>query len=254
MLNKIFNRHKTDMKNYFFDNKLTIIRKPIKHLYLRVHIDGNIVVSAPMTMPMKTIQSFIDSKKTWIENKQRQQAQRKQLLYTDNPTDNPTDTALNNSTDKPTQLVLFGQHYPLVYRSGQGINHNHLVLQGQGAIISLRKNSTGLSVANTINTFYRQQLQTELNALVYRYQSVIGVRVSEIRIKQMKTKWGTCNIPNKRLWFNLQLAKLPIKCSEYVVVHEMTHLLERYHNRRFYQLVETAMPDWEVWHRYLKKL
>lgn len=243
MLKRIFNRRNTDSltDSLVSDNGITIIRKPIKHLYLRIHTDGQVVVSAPKQMPMKTISAFIDSKQHWIATKKRQQqerAERKKLSHTDN---------LN-------ELMLFGEKYPITYRSGQGVRKNHIELQGQEAICYLRSNNVKPSVEKLINQFYRQQLQTVLNEQVYRYESVIGVSVNEIRIKQMKTKWGTCNIPNKRLWFNLRLANLPIKCSEYVVVHEMTHLLERYHNRRFYQLVEKAMPDWEVWHRYLKKL
>ncbi len=221
------------------DEGITIIRKPIKHLYLRVHTDGKVVVSAPKQMSMKTIETFIDSKQDWITSKKEQQAKRKTI----------------SSTDNDDELLLFGEKYPMIYRSGQGIRKNQLELQGQEAIISLRETTPlpTLSVEKLIKQFYRQQLQAVLYEQVRYYQPIIGVSVNEVRIKQMKTKWGTCNIPNKRLWFNLQLAKLPIKCSEYVVVHEMTHLLERYHNRRFYRLVEKAMPDWEVWHRYLKQ-
>ncbi len=214
MLKRIFNRRNTDNRtdNFVTDNGITIVRKPIKHLYLRIHTDGQVVVSAPKQMPMKTIQAFIDSKQNWIATKQRQQQER------------PERKKLS-ATDNLNELMLFGEKYLITYRSGQSVRKNHLELQGQEAVLYLRKNNsnpTGLSVEKLINQFYRQQLQAVLNEQVYRYESVIGVSVNEIRIKQMK--------------------------------NEMTHLLERYHNRRFYQLVEKAMPDWEVWHRYLKKL
>ncbi len=247
MLKRIFNRRNTDSltDNLFVsDNNITIVRKPIKHLYLRVHLDGKVVVSAPKQMPMQTIAAFIDSKQNWIISKKRQQQAR-------------TKQKELSTTDNDNKLILFGEAYPIRYREGRSGRKHYLELQGQEAIIYLRKNSDDkdkLSVEKVISNFYRQQLQAVLNEQASRYKPIIGVSVNEVRIKQMKTKWGTCNIPNKRLWFNLQLAKLPLKCSEYVVVHEMTHLLERYHNRRFYQLVEKAMPDWEVWHQYLKKL
>ncbi len=228
MLKKIFNRS---------DNSIIIVRKPIKHLYLRVQGDGQLLVSAPKHLPMKTIQAFITSKQEWIAKKQHQLAKRKNLLTIDQ--------------QPPDELILFGKNYPIIYRLGEN-TYNKLYLDKQTIYIELKHSKTS-STNQIISTFHRQQLQTVLNEQVKHYQAIIGVNVNEIRIKQMKTKWGSCNISDKRLWFNLKLSQLPLQCSEYVVVHEMTHLLERYHNHRFYTLVEKAMPNWAVWHRYLKQ-
>ena len=73
---------------------------------------------------------------------------------------------------------------------------------------------------------------------------VIKVNVADWGVKQMKTRWGTCNIRDRRIWLALELAKKPLICLEYVVVHEMTHLLERYHNERFYGFMTTFLADW----------
>ena len=73
----------------------------------------------------------------------------------------------------------------------------------------------------------------------------MSVTVREVRIKRMLTRWGSCNIEASRIWLNLNLMKLDLGCLEYVVVHEMAHLLERYHNSNFYRIVEKAMPDWK---------
>lgn len=72
----------------------------------------------------------------------------------------------------------------------------------------------------------------------------MGTRVADWGVKRMRTRWGTCNIRARRIWLNLELAKHPAECLEYVVVHEMVHLLERYHNARFKALMDTFLPDW----------
>jgi predicted metal-dependent hydrolase len=82
----------------------------------------------------------------------------------------------------------------------------------------------------------------------------IGVTVDDWQVKQMKTKWGTCNIEKKRIWINLELAKKPIHCLEYIIVHEMIHLLERHHNDRFLTLMEKNMPQWKFYKEELNRL
>ncbi|MGE6993794.1 M48 family metallopeptidase [Pseudomonas sp. NPDC047961] len=82
--------------------------------------------------------------------------------------------------------------------------------------------------------------------LLESWQPRLGVDVSAWGIKRMKTKWGTCNIEAKRIWLNLELAKTPVQCLEYVLVHEMTHLLERHHNNQFIGLLDQQLPQWRV--------
>ena len=78
------------------------------------------------------------------------------------------------------------------------------------------------------------------------------VEVREIRTRNMKTKWGTCNCRERRIWLNLQLVKWPLSCLEYIIVHEFTHLLERGHNKRFYALLDGYLPDWRKQRKILK--
>ena len=70
--------------------------------------------------------------------------------------------------------------------------------------------------------------------------------VAEWGIKKMRTRWGTCNVDARRIWLNLELAKKPASCLEYILVHEMVHLLERHHNDRFRQLMDRLMPQWRL--------
>src|SRR5690606_26071352 len=98
---------------------------------------------------------------------------------------------------------------------------------------------------NVLHDFYRELLLERLPPLVNYWQQPLGVKAKEWRIKRMKTRWGSCNTKVGRLWFNLFLAEHPIECIEYVVLHELAHLLEPSHNSRFWGIVSTHMPDWK---------
>jgi predicted metal-dependent hydrolase len=95
-------------------------------------------------------------------------------------------------------------------------------------------------------TWYRQRLKALIPPLIAKWEAILGVTVAEWGVKQMKTKWGTCNIQARRIWLNLELIKKPELCLEYVVVHEMMHLLERKHNDHFAALLDQAMPQWRL--------
>lgn len=211
-----------------------ITRKSIKHLYLRIDDEGNVKVSAPQSMPEADILSFVSQKQDWIAEKQHRRAA----------------AALQNAQF----FTLFGQKHLLVRHFSQ--THNQLILADGNCHLYLQ--ASDVSSAQTtekkmIIAYWRQQLIPMLDGLVAHYRPIIGVSPAEIRTKNMKTKWGTCNPTAKRLWFNVQLARFTPKCIEYVVVHEMVHLLERRHNRRFYRLVANAMPDWQQYHEALKR-
>jgi predicted metal-dependent hydrolase len=104
-----------------------------------------------------------------------------------------------------------------------------------------------------INEWYRAELKKLIQPIIDKWQTRIGVTVDDWQVKQMKTKWGTCNIEKKRIWINLELAKKPLNCLEYIVVHEMIHLLERHHNDRFLALVESFLPQWKFYKEELNR-
>ena len=97
-----------------------------------------------------------------------------------------------------------------------------------------------------LERWYRRQLRDQLPELCAKWEQKVGVTVNEVRIKKMKTLWGSCNIEAKRIWLNLELAKKPTSCLELVLVHEMVHLIERHHNERFRKLMDRFMPQWRV--------
>ena len=104
-----------------------------------------------------------------------------------------------------------------------------------------------------LTTWYRQQLKAEIAPLVAKWETVIGVEVAEWGVKQMKTRWGTCTIEAQRIWLNLELIKKPVHCLEYIIVHEMVHLLERHHNERFQGYMNRYMPLWQYYREELNR-
>ena len=101
--------------------------------------------------------------------------------------------------------------------------------------------------------WYRQNLRSQLPALLEQWEPKLGVSVNEVRIKKMKTLWGSCNIEAKRIWLNLELAKKPESCLVYILVHEMVHLLERAHNARFRELMDAFLPQWRAYRDALNR-
>jgi predicted metal-dependent hydrolase len=100
--------------------------------------------------------------------------------------------------------------------------------------------------ARVMGSWYRQQLKAAIPPLIAKWEPVLGVKVAEWRVRRMKTRWGTCTIEARRIWLNLELVKKPPQCLDYIVLHEMTHLLERHHNDRFVACMDEFMPQWRL--------
>lgn len=105
-----------------------------------------------------------------------------------------------------------------------------------------------------IQKWYREQLKSLIPTLLDNWTAIVGVENPEWNIKKMKTKWGSCNIKASRIWLNLELAKKPIHCLEYVIVHELIHLHERNHSDRFKALMDKVMPQWKLFRDELNQL
>ncbi len=216
-----------------------VVRKRIKHLNLRVYpTDGRVRVAAPLRTDEATVRGMVSSRLEWI------QRQRARLMG------QPRQDALKMCPGE--QHWFLGQRYCLeVYenRSHSGVHlraDSILEIRARGAADTTRRMAI-------LEAWYRQQLQARLPELIARWEPVVGVRVAECRIKTMKTRWGSCNINARRVWLNLELIKRPVISLEYVLMHEMTHLLERYHNARFYALMDGFMPDWRLHRKALEQ-
>ncbi|MFM7858278.1 MAG: M48 family metallopeptidase, partial [Flammeovirgaceae bacterium] len=127
------------------------------------------------------------------------------------------------------------------------IRHNRIELQ-------VRPKSSKAKRKEILDTWYRERLRELVPNFIKEYEKSMKVQVAEFGIRKMKTKWGTCNIQAGRIWLNLELAKKPISCVEYIVVHEMVHLLERSHNARFIAYMDKHMPQWKSFKQELNRL
>jgi hypothetical protein len=127
------------------------------------------------------------------------------------------------------------------------IRHDKLILQ-------VRPVSTTEQRHIILHEWYRDQLKSIVPEYIAKWEEIMNVKVEEFGIKKMKTKWGTCNREAKRIWINLELAKKPLECLEYIVVHEMVHLLERNHNDRFIAFMNKYSPQWRHFKEELNRL
>ncbi len=209
---------------------LEIHKKKIKHIYFRIYPSRKaIVVSAPIHIDEKTLSSAIESKQEWIE---------RQIIKADSQ---PKESAF--SFMKKENCWLWGKKYHLIadYQSGR----HHVWLHDENTIKLLLRPSDDKNIEQAmILSWLRAELKEQIYVLIEKWEPIIGVHIEEGRVKKMKTRWGSCNIQAKRIWLNLVLVHLSPCFLEYVVVHEMVHLLERKHNARFKNFMDQFIPDW----------
>ena len=105
-----------------------------------------------------------------------------------------------------------------------------------------------------VEEWYREQLRKAVPPLIAKWERLMGVRVRRFFVQRMKTKWGSCNHRAGSIRLNTDLAKKPRECLEYIVVHEMVHLLEPTHNARFVALMDQFMPKWQSHREVLNRL
>lgn len=212
---------------------IEVEHKNIKNLHLSVNPpNGWVRIAAPMNIDDEALRLFAVSKLAWIHKQQRkfdEQARQSEREFVSGESH-----------------YFKGERYLLnvIYHKG----NPKVVFRNKTYIdLYVRENSTQLQRQRVMTEWYRKQLKAQLPDLVTKWQSIIGVQVEDWGVKQMKTKWGTCNIEAGRIWLNLELAKKPDRCLEYIVVHEMAHLLERKHNDHFVGLMDQFMPLWRIY-------
>lgn len=211
-----------------------IIRKPIKHMYLRITPpDGQVYVSIPLRANLELIRHHLKMKKPWILAKQARLRQ--------------SSLHLPMAED---MIPFLGKSYRLLISQGEKLRR--LYLDDEHLHCLLPDKVSPNTVPQLIHAWYRQQLSALLPALISKWEFTMKVQVNTWGIRVMKTRWGSCNTRKGRICLNLNLIKKPLICIEYVLVHEMTHLLEANHSSRFYDLMTAFMPDWRAHHQLLE--
>ena len=216
-----------------------VVRKNIKHMYFRVYPpDGDVRVSVPRRITNEEIRLAILSRLAWIEQ-QREALQKR-------PRQAEPEYVCGESH------YYQGRRYILEVEERHG-KHSLTLTNNTRMLLQVSPGTTKENRALVMDDWYRQDLKRTIPGLLEKWQPIIGKRAKSWGIKKMKTRWGSCNIKAARIWLNLELAKKSPDCLEYILVHELVHLHERYHNANFKRLMDNYFPQWRQCRAELKR-
>ena len=215
---------------------IEITRKKMKNIRLRIYPNGQVKVSAPLKMKHEIIHNFLVSKLTWIQQTQAKLLQREKHKP-------PEDDKSCYVWGTPYALNVIEQDTPA-----------SIMLMDSEMRLYVRANTSQEFRQAIIDEWLRYELKKAIPPLLEKWQPIMGVQVQKFFVQKMKTRWGSCNYTQGNVRFNSQLAKKPIECLEYVVVHELAHLLEPSHNARFHNLMSQFLPNWKLIKAELNRL
>ena len=224
---------------FFNDIEVLLTFKPIKNIHLSVHPPmGNVTLSAPEGMDVEKLRVYISSKLGWIRREQRKirsQKHEPEYLYITNESH-----------------YFFGKRYLL--KITESNRRPQIVLHHSKIELIVPVGSTKEYREEKLYQWYRKELRSVLDQMVESHCKNVNVSLNNWGIRKVKTKWGSCNDRIKSIWFNIELAKKPVECIEYIVVHELIHLKERHHNNEFVMLMNRHLPNWESRKKLLNEL
>ena len=211
------------------DLSCDVERKDIKNIHLSVHPPtGRVTVAAPEHMKLDTIRVYVISKLGWIKAQQRKMAEQ--------------------DRETPREYLELESHYLWGKRCLLSIieadQAPSVSLQHKKLQLSIRPGTTQAKREAILEEWYREQLKAEIPKLIEQWEPRLGVKVDKFYVRRMKTKWGSCTHHRGTIRLNTELAKKPKTCLEYLVVHEMVHLLEPTHNERFVGYMDLHLPNW----------
>lgn len=213
-----------------------VVRKDIKNLHLGVYPPaGRVRIAAPVSMGDESIRLAVVEKLAWIK--------RQRAAFAQQPRQSTREMVSGESH------YFLGRRYRLRMREQEG--PARVEIRALRMLdLYVRPGSTPEKRLEVLQDWYRAQLREQIPRLATKWQKKLRVQARHWNIKKMKTKWGSCSIEARRIWLNLELAKKPVRCIEYIVVHELVHLIEHNHGDRFTALMDRHMPDWR--HRRLE--
>lgn len=210
--------------------RVHVERKDIKNLHLGVYPpNGRVRVAAPLVVSYEAVRLAVIDKLGWIK--------RQKAKFAEQPRQSRREMVSGESH------FFLGRRYRLrVYEQDAPPK---VAIRGLSSLdLFVRSGSTVEQREAVLSHWYRKQLKDLIPPILEKWQKVLGVQVEAWGVKKMKTKWGGCSPAARRIWVNLELAKTPVRCLEYILVHELTHLLERHHNEHFTGLLDTHFSDW----------
>lgn len=218
---------------------LDLVQKEIKNVHLSVYPPtGRVRISAPLGMSPETIRLFAISKLGWIKRQQKKLREAERETRRD-------------YVDRESHYV-WGERYLL-----KVVKENTaplVTLEPSRLVLQVRPGTDRTMREAVVSAWYRQQVKDAVPRLIEEWERRLSVEVNGFFVRQLKTKWGSCNPDARTIRLNTELAKKPRECLEYIVVHEMVHLLEPTHNVRFTALMDEAMPQWQSYREMLNRL
>lgn len=225
---------KIEISGVFID----VLRKNIRNIHLRVRPpSGMVTVSAPFRMEMGTIRGFCSSKIVWVE---KQQERIKALKY------EPAKEYISGE-----EHFYLGKRYLLEVIEGN--SRQKVIFTDNTIKLYLRKGHGRKKRKALLEKWYKLRLKELVLPHIERLQSIMNVKVEKLVIRSMRTRWGSCNYKGKKICLNSELAKKPFELIEYVLIHEMAHLLERGHQKKFKAVMDKFSPGWKNLRKDLKK-
>ncbi len=219
--------------------KVEVVRKDIKNLHLGVYPPhGRVRVAAPLVISDEAVRLAVIDKLGWIK--------RQRAKFAEQPRQSQREMVNGESH------YFLGQRYRL--RVHEQAAPARVAVRGITSLdLFVRPGTSAEQREAVLLRWHREQLKALIPPLLEKWQPALGVQVAAWGIKKMKTKWGSCNPASRRVWLNLELAKKPVTCLEYIVVHELAHLLERHHNERFMALLDIHLPQWRQYREILRQ-
>ena len=211
--------------------RATLIRKRVKNIRVTiVPPDGEVRVSAPRLCPEALIRDFLSERADWIQTHVTAVRQK----HANEP----------KHFETGETVPLFGIPYRLIVAEHQ--KKNAVALDGDRLILSLKQPASAEQREAILNSWYRERLRTEIEHFLPLWEERTGLSCSGWIVRNMTSRWGTCNTQSGRITLNLQLAKYPLPCLEYVILHELAHLRFRGHGADFKAFLDAQMPAWRA--------
>ncbi|RZJ78982.1 MAG: M48 family peptidase [Flavobacterium sp.] len=218
--------------------EIEVTFKAIKNLHLSVHPPaGRVTISSPDFYDLEKVKIYAATKLGWIKSEQAK--------------------LRSQEREEPKLMVTKESHQFLGERKLLKVieaSQSKIVLKHNTIELYALPNATLAQKQKTLYNWYKKELECKIVNLIFSYANEMKLRDVHFGIRKMKTKWGSCNIENRMLSFNIELSKKPIDCIEYIVVHELVHLLERNHNKNFIILMDKFLPNWRIQKKILNEL
>jgi predicted metal-dependent hydrolase len=215
--------------------EIELVQKDIKNLHLAVYPpNGRVRLAAPKDINEKTLELYVTSKIPWIRKQRRK-------------FDRMDRQSVRQYINRESHYFLGKRYLLRVHETNHPYRYSRVECKTKTYIeLYIKEGYLTEQRAELMKEWYRGKLKDILAELVPKWEAILNVKANQVKVQTMKTKWGSCNTENRNILFNIELAKKPIECIEYVVVHELLHLIERKHNDLFRAYLDKYFPNWKA--------